>query len=227
MPADHLGMNDQRLVALAANLARLVRYPPDADRVESLVGTLDESYGLGTKIEGAPGTQDVIEELVDRLVRAFDTLGQLRKKRILDIACGSNTSMAPPVFHLRTASAQKAIKAGEHGDHAPQFEPWLPRMLLALGADPVGVDIGDLSNESFEHYQVDLGRPGALNFLPDSSFDALQDSRLFGSPEFTARFPERASRLRIAAEIVRQEQRLLKPGGITIHSDAQAVIVGN
>jgi hypothetical protein len=43
---------------------------------------------------------------------------------------------------------------------------------------------------------------------------------LFGSPEFTAQFPRSADRLQVAREIRRQERRLLKPGGILIHSDA-------
>ena len=60
----------------------------------------------------------------------------------------------------------------------------------------------------------------ALDFLPGASFDGLQDSRLFGSPEFTALFPEPAERLKVAEEIVRQEYRVLKPDGIIIHSDA-------
>ncbi len=104
------------------------------------------------------------------------------------------------------------------------FEPWLCRILLELGATPVGVDFGDLEHELFIHHRVDLGRPGALDFLADHSFDAIQDSRLFGSPEFTAKFPQQAGRLKVAQEIIRQEQRLLKPGGIIIHSDAMALL---
>ncbi len=34
------------------------------------------------------------------------------------------------------------------------------------------------------HYHVDLGVPGAMDFLPTASFDAIHESRLFGSPEF-------------------------------------------
>jgi hypothetical protein len=67
-----------------------------------------------------------------------------------------------------------------------------------LGAYPVGVDFGNLEGEAFEHYRVDLGQKGALDFLPSHSFDAVQDSRLFGSPEFTAQFPEPADRLKVA-----------------------------
>lgn len=108
--------------------------------------------------------------------------------------------------------------------YTTQFEPWLCRILLSLEAEPVGVDIGDLSGESFEHYNLDLGQAGALDFLPDASFDAAHDSRLFGSPEFTERFPDGADRLRIAREIRSQERRLLKPVGTLIHSDAKNLI---
>jgi hypothetical protein len=89
-----------------------------------------------------------------------------------------------------------------------------------LGAIPVGIDFGDLEHEDFEHYRVDIGKTGALDFLPNQSFDAVQDSRLFGSSEFTAQFPNPADRLKVAQEIRRQEQRLLKADGIVIHSDA-------
>jgi len=43
-------------------------------------------------------------------------------------------------------------------------------------------------------------------------------SRLFGSPEFRSVYGAAYDRVR--AEITRQEARLLKPGGILIHSDA-------
>jgi hypothetical protein len=93
-----------------------------------------------------------------------------------------------------------------------------------VGATPVGVDSGDLEREVFIHYRVDLGKTGALDFLPDHTFDGIQDSRLFGSPEFTAQFPDQMDRLKVAQEIKRQEHRLLKIDGIIIHSDATALL---
>ena len=112
----------------------------------------------------------------------------------------------------------------ESKGYTAQFEPWFCRILFELGANPVRVDLGDLESEVFVHYRVDLGKIGALDLLPDHSFDAVQDSRLFGSPEFTAQFPNQADRLMIAQEIKRQEQRLLKKNGIVIHSDANAFL---
>jgi hypothetical protein len=93
------------------------------------------------------------------------------------------------------------------------------RLLLELGARPVGIDIGDLAGEAFENHRVDLGVPGALDFLAAGSFDAIHESRLFGSPEFRAAHAPATERIR--REIHRQERRLLRPGGILIHSDGR------
>jgi hypothetical protein len=81
-----------------------------------------------------------------------------------------------------------------------------------------------LELEVFTHYRVDLGRINSLDFLPEHSFDAVQDSRLFGSPEFTAQFPDQADRLNVAQEIRRQELRILIMDGIIIHSDANELL---
>jgi hypothetical protein len=93
------------------------------------------------------------------------------------------------------------------------------RLLLELGAQPVGLDIGDIADEAFEHHRVDLGVPGALDFLATGSFDAIHESRLFGSPEFRSAHGPATERIR--REIHRQERRLLRPGGILIHSDGR------
>src|SRR6266850_2187162 len=167
-------------------------------RVEA---ALDERYRLRRKRAAEPGIDPVLAEFVDRLRRAFGSLDRVRGKRILDIACGSNSSRSP-----------------DTGARTALFEPWFCRLLLELGADAVGVDAGDLEGERFEHYSADLSRVGALDFLPDASFDAIQDSRLFGSPEFLALLP-RSEHKPLKAELRRQEKRLLKPRGVIIHSD--------
>ena len=141
----------------------------------------------------------------------------------MDIACGSSTSKAPGSISIDTPFGRKTFGRSSKG-YTAQFEPWLCRILFELGANPVGIDFGDLGSEVFVHYRVDLGKIGALEFLPEHSFDAVQDSRLFGSPEFTAQFPNQTDRLEIAREIHQQEQRLLKANGIVIHSDASALL---
>ena len=193
-------------------------------RISSAVQALDERYDLGNKVEKEPGTLEIILQIFERLIYAYEDLANVSGKRILDIACGSKTSRAPSVIHIRTPFGKKVIRTASTKRFTAQFEPWFCRILLALDAHPVGVDIGDLDGETFEHYRVDLGREGALNFFPDHSFDGIQDSRLFGSPEFTSQFPHRADRLKVAREIRDQERRLLKEGGVLIHSDARDLL---
>lgn len=211
---------EQRLVQ---KLSRQLQIPGDNVLLANLIARLDRRYSLLSKMAREPGVEDIIAQMLGRLARSFGSLAALKNKSILDIACGSNTSKAPAAVHIDTPFGRKTIGRQKTG-YTAQFEPWFCRILVELGARPVGVDFGDLEAEVFVHYRVDLGSPGALDFLPDHSIDAIQDSRLFGSPEFTAQFPRRLERIKVAREIRRQELRLLKPDGIVIHSDAQALL---
>ena len=201
------------------------RWPDPQERglLAKMVQALEDRYGLSAKIALEPGVADILDQMTGRLAGAFGNLSSLSGLKILDIACGSNSSRAPAAVHVNTPFGRLTLGHPPKG-YTALFEPWFCRMLLELGADPVGVDMGDLERETFTHHRADLGQPGALDFLPKHSFDALQDSRLFGSPEFTAQFPRSADRLQVAREIRRQEHRLLKINGITIHSDARDLV---
>lgn len=211
---------DNRQDQLIAILSRLAKDQDERDLIAITIAALDAGYDLSRKMAKEPGVEEIIKQLLGRLESAFGSLSIVKGKRILDIACGSNTSKAPSSIDIDSPFGEKRINTADTEGYTAQFEPWFCRVLLQLGAHPVGIDFGNLEGEAFEHYRVDLGQKGALDFLPSHSFDAVQDSRLFGSPEFTAQFPNRADRLTVAAEILRQEQRLLKVRGIVIHSDA-------
>jgi len=216
-------LNTDSQIRLTAKLSRLWNDPREDVELTGLIHGLDARYTLLKKIAAEPGVEDILSQMLGRLARSFGSLTAVRGKRILDIACGSNTSKAPSRFRIRTPFGHLLLGRPRSG-YAALFEPWFCRILLQLGADPVGVDFGDLEGEDFTHYRVDLGRSGALDFLPERSFDGIQDSRLFGSPEFTTQFPNQSDRLNVGREIRRQEQRLLKASGILIHSDAEALL---
>lgn len=180
----------------------LARDAAGRDALSRALSTLDRDFDLVAKARREPYVGTVLEEFVTRLQSGFGSLAALRGKRILDIACGSSSSRSP-----------------ETGERTAAFEPWFCRLLYELDADAVGVDAGDLDGERFEHYNADLAHVGALDFLPDASFDGIQDSRLFGSPEFRALVPNERMRDAIKAELRRQERRLLKRGGVIIHTD--------
>jgi hypothetical protein len=194
----------------------------DHARAVSTIHALDLRYDLSRKMAKNRGVEEVIGQMLARLAHSFASTAEIQGKAILDIPCGSNTSRAPAPLSFATPFGRMRIGRPPRG-YAAQFEPWFCRILVEFGARPVGVDLGSLEAEAFTHYRVDLGLEGALDFLPSKSFDAIQDSRLFGSPEFTAQFPNQADRVKVAREIVRQERRLLKTGGIIIHSDAAAL----
>jgi len=208
---------------LIAKLNRLWKDEQDQFLLANTIRALNTRYDLNRKLAKEPGVEEIVKQMFGRLANPFGRLPNIQGKRILDIACGSNTSKAPASLYIDTPFGEMTLGRASKG-YTAQFEPWFCRILFELGANPVGVDFGDLEREVFEHYQVDLGKIGALDFLPDHSFDAVQDSRLFGSPEFTAQFPNQMDRLKVAQEIRRQEQRLLKANGIVIHSDADKLL---
>ena len=183
-------------------LTTLGRTSSDRELLGPALRELDARHRLASKISAEPKLAAIMTEFMSRLAEAFGPLSTIRGQAVLDIACGSNSSRSPTTG-LRTA----------------QFEPWMCRLLVELGARPVGIDIGDLADESFVHHRVDLGVPGALDFLGTGSFDAVHESRLFGSPEFRAAHGRATERIR--REIHRQERRLLRPGGIVIHRDGR------
>lgn len=214
------GFLDNKLDRLITKLSSLWTDHRDHILIARTIQSLNTHYGLKGKMVNQPGVEVIIEQMFGRLANPFGRLLDIQNKRILDIACGSNTSKAP----VDSPFIERSFERASHR-YTALFEPWFCRILFELGANPVGVDMGDLEIELFEHYRADLGQGGALDFLPTRSFDAVQDSRLFGSPEFTAQFPDPTARLQVAREIVQQEQRLLKPGGIVIHSDAAELVV--
>ncbi len=181
----------------------LGRTAPDRALLNRALGELDSRHRLVPKIAAAPNLGAIMTEFVTRLVDAFGSLSAIRGQTVLDIACGSSSSRSPVT-----------------GRQTSEFEPWMCRLLLELGAHPVGLDIGDNAAEAFEHHRIDLGVRGALNFLATGSFDAIHESRLFGSPECRSAYGRATERIR--REVHRQERRLMRPGGIIIHSDGRA-----
>lgn len=96
-----------------------------------------------------------------------------RRARILDLGCGSN-----------------GIQTVENGYlHVPgrRFNPWLCRVLYQEGIDVVGIDVGNLEGEKFEHYQADLLKNDITKLFGAKSFDLINACVLFTSPELEKR----------------------------------------
>ena len=148
-------------------LAALGRTTSDRALLRLALGELDARHQLAAGIAAEPNLEAIMAEFVTRLSDAFGLLPAIRGTAVLDFACGSSSSRSPVT-----------------GRRTTEFEPWMCRLLVALGAHPVGLDIGEITDEAFEHHRVDLTE-------------------------------------RVRREIHRQERRLLRPGGVLIHSDGR------
>lgn len=118
-------------------------------------------------------------------------LEQVRGMRILDVACGS---CLYPDNNL-----------GAH-------DPWMPRLLLTLGAIPVGLDLAEQVDERFESHRVDLLVRDSLAFLPSGSFDSYH-IRAFPTKKVAQTISEAGLNWgQIRSHLLGHLARVLKPG---------------
>jgi len=77
---------------LIAKLSRLWKYPQDHMLVAKTIQALNTRYDLNRKMGSEPGIEEIIKQMFGRLASSFGRLSNIQNKKILDIACGSNTS---------------------------------------------------------------------------------------------------------------------------------------
>jgi hypothetical protein len=169
------------------------RLPQDFQLATNLV--LDYHPHL-TEEQIEPIRKRVIEH-IDYLRVAFTDFLELRGKRILDIACGSRNY---------------------HDDTLKRYEPWMPRLLVHLGAHPFGVDLAPQSDERFGWRQADLLTPGALSFVETHSFDAYYVCAFPTRKAIKTMIATGPSWPTVRTEILSHLERSLKPGGTIIRT---------
>ena len=132
---------------------------------------------------------------INNLRASFPNLNEVKGMRILDVACGS-----------------KCYVDNARG----KYDPWMSRLLVFLGAKPVGLDTADQRGEDFKPLKVDLTNPDALQGLESDSFDAY----------YICAFPTRKAIKHLVEKglewpamrenILSHLNRALKPGGVVI-----------
>ncbi len=187
---------------------------------QKIVHGLKEKYGLEIVASSEPWIISYIREIR----RNFGGLENVRGKRILDLGCGSTldeeTKQIIKASGGKLDLVEEDLRSKGKLDVARYFvfQPWICRILLELGANPVGVDVGSNQDEKFENYQLDLSQKGALDFLPDKSFDGFNLKSLLDSPQL-GMSKSKKEREAMKLEIERQRKRLLKDDGKVIYLD--------
>lgn len=199
----------------AENEAERIKWYADGDdytEAEKKINEHDKADKIIDKLKEKFNISDMPDQVMFQLWRVSEKFGGLdnvKGKRILDLGCGANFGTwetdgygDPDVKKKRT------------------FEPWLCRALVELGANPVGIDMGNLEGEEFEHYRIDLSKPGALDFLPDKSFDGA-NMRLFLTSPHLEQMTNKKKLYATEKEMEKQIKRLLKDDGILIETDSE------
>lgn len=124
------------------------------------------------------------------------TRGKIKKIKVLDLGSGCN----PSLDFTETRN----------------YEPWLCRLLYAIGAHPIGIDYGKFEGEEFEHHSIDL-MVDNLNFMKDNSIDVAHARLLFCSSTLKDREGEK--RFELQNRLYPQLERIVKPEGFYIVND--------
>jgi len=135
-------------------------------------------------------------------------LPDIKGKRILDLGCGN--------LEKNEESGYDNLRCSFHDDL--RFAPTLCRALYTLGADVVGVDLGSLEGEPYEHYRKNLLSSNSLDMLGDFSFDLVHSFGVYTSPylrKLTRRGDEESFAM-VSHTLRPQLERILKPEGILL-----------
>lgn len=146
---------------------------------------------------------NVDEEIIINIILETFPDHDIRGKVIVDLGCGS------------TGGTYESDEWGD--DQYRQWEPWLCRILHELGAKPIGIDVGELVNEDFEHYSLNLLTPNSLQIIQDESVDMVYTSSFYDSLELQRLLRIRSddkSREKMRDILFPQIKRILKKNGV-------------
>ena len=151
--------------------------------------TIELYFKISKKLESIYGASQL---QIFKFCSIFQ-FGNPKDKKILELGCGSNNSK-DNFFNSRT------------------FEPWLLRALHEYGTNPIGIDISNLRDESFEGHSIDLSKTNALDQFSDNMFDIVCAYSFFDSPFLDSSYNPKI----IFNKLIPQLERIIKPEGYFI-----------
>jgi hypothetical protein len=170
-----------------------------------------EDFRIATQLidKYRPGLDETITESmreriffhIDRLRQSFGDIHAVKGMQIIDVACGSRCYP---------------------DNNGGKYDPWMSRLLVSLGATPLGIDIAEQQGEAFRPHQADLTVLDALASLESSSVDAYYICA-FPTCKAIARIVEKGLTWpAIRENILSHLNRALKPGGVIIRKFTSA-----
>ena len=205
--------NDRELNALLC-LARA----PDADLTKISTSLVDRI------LKGQFGFDDFFlfererEKLIGKLALLLEKLPgrNLKNKVIIDLGCGYIGGRD------KTPEAKETTETEDPAEKDCRNHPWFCRILYILGARPIGIDIGNMEGEEFQHHRLDLLEDNALRDFPAESADAVIADELFHSARLiemkikNRKLPIKNLRRKLFPQI----QGILKTKGFYLEEDA-------
>jgi len=174
--------------------------PPRQPQDEVLAYRLITNYYFDDGSHDFEPPRKTILQHLDRLRAAYPDLKELAGKRILDVACGS-----------RVYGGNNVEEAGRSS--TLRFDPWMSRLLISLGAHPIGIDLCRQTNERFECLELDLTKKDALAVLPTGSFDAFYISGFPTTPAIQQFLANGRTWPEVKDDILSHLHRCLKENG--------------
>ena len=165
--------------------------------IDEVMPPLSQQYGFSDD----PRTAGKVHLSLLKLDYVLTALSDdLSGKTILDLGCGYNPS--------------EEEKSKPSYDRI--FEPWLCRALHHLNVKVIGIDLGDLDGELFEHYQLDLSHQDLPRTLQDNPVDLAHSYQMFVSPETS---PSTGKSAALKRRLIPQLEQVVKEEGSFIYFD--------
>src|SRR5437588_12321808 len=99
---------------LIASIGNVSNKRRDALLITQVMKALDVKYRLAEKMAQEPRLKDIIQQFIGRIEHAFGSLAHVKGRRILDIACGSNTSKAHESLFVNTPFGKRNNKIADN-----------------------------------------------------------------------------------------------------------------
>ena len=155
----------KKLDRLSAKLSWLWKEQQDRILSAKTIQALDDRYDLSRKMAREPGVERSSNKCWKACGYSTSTVSVLQNKKILDIACGSNTSKLPAALYVNTPFGEMAL-ARQRKAIPPYSSRGSAAFCWSWGQSPVGLILATWSRNSLFIIALILEKQGLWIFYP-------------------------------------------------------------